>query len=622
VINRHAFQLFHIQPLLIAVAGAFLLVSPVAAQFDGSPPGDWGQGDFGGGLFAPAGQASAVVTVMGQFSKATGEKPARLFITAKMAQGWHIYSITQKEGGPIRTTIKLDPSPRYEKTGEFRAIQPPDVKQDEFFPVPSETHHGTVTWYAPIKLADGVDPATLVITGKINAQACEKSCIRPTDYPMTAMLGPGMEVPEPTKPESAANNEAPKTADSIDASELAVTLGLALLGGLLLNLMPCVLPVISLKLLSFLEQAGESRSRVLVLNLWYVVGLMSVFLLLAGLNAYFGYSWGEQFTLPWFKVALTALVFAMALSFLGVWEIPIPGFVGSGRAGQLQSREGADGAFFKGVFTTVMATPCAGPFLGPLFGFLLGKPLYLIFGVYGAIGLGMASPYLLIGIFPGLLRALPKPGAWMETLKQLMAFFLLGTVVYLFTTMSTKYFIPTLSLLVGLWLACWWIGRTPLTASQAKRTTAWLGGTTVAALIGLLAFTVLLYESKMPWQPFSPAALDGARSDGKTVMVDFTADWCPTCKWNLKMAVDTPKVRQLVDANSVVPMLADWTDESPMIKQTLNRLGRDSIPVLAIYPAQPVDGKEVIILSDLISERQVLDALKAAGPSKPTPAGL
>ncbi len=608
MINRRSSPFLHLPRLLIGVVGAFLLISPADAQVAESPPGNFGQGDFGGSLFAPGGQPPAVVTVEGQFSKATDGRPARLFITAKMAQGWHIYSITQKKGGTIRTTIELDPSPLYRQTGEFLALQPPEVKQDEFFPVPLEAHHGTVTWYAPIELAENVKPEALVITGKINAQACEKSCIRPTDYPFTARLGPGVEVPEA---------KAPKPTVSSDARELAVTLGLALLVGLILNLMPCVLPVISLKLLSFLEQAGESRSRVLVLNLWYVAGLMSVFMLLAGLNAGFGMSWGEQFTLPWFKVALTALVFAMALSFLGVWEIPIPGFVGSGRAGQLQSKEGADGAFFKGVFTTVMATPCAGPFLGPLFGFLLGKPLYLIFGVYGAIGLGMGLPYLLIGAFPGLLRVLPKPGVWMETVKELMAFFLLGTVVYLFTTMSTRYFIPTLTLLVGLWLACWWIGRTPLTASQAKRTTAWLGGTAVAALIGLLAFTVLLYESKMSWQPFSPTALDDAQSEGKTVMVDFTADWCPTCKWNLKMAIDTPKVRQLVDTNGVVTMLADWTDESPTIKQTLNQLGRDSIPVLAIYPAEPIDGKEVIILSDLISENQVVEALNAAGPSKP-----
>ena len=171
-------------------------------------------------------------------------------------------------------------------------------------------------------------------------------------------------------------------------------LAFAFLGGLILNLMPCVLPVISLKILAFLEQAGESRGRVFLLNVWYSAGLLSVFMVLAALAATAGFAWGEQFTLTWFKVAMTAVVFAMALSFLGVWEIPIPGFVGAGRAGQLQTKEGPSGAFFKGVFATILATPCSGPFLGPVFGYLLKQPPYMAYWIFGAVGLGMASPYL------------------------------------------------------------------------------------------------------------------------------------------------------------------------------------------------------------------------------------
>ena len=168
---------------------------------------------------------------------------------------------------------------------------------------------------------------------------------------------------------------------------------------------------------------------------------------------------------------------------------------------------------------------------------------------------------------------------------------------------------------MGLWFACWWIGRTPLTAAARWRVAAWVGGLAVAALAGLFAFTVLFQESKIPWQPFSPQALERARAEGKTVMVDFSADWCLTCKTNLKFAVETDAVRDLVEANGVVPMLADWTDRSPTIKKALNDLGYNSIPVLAIWPAQPSE-KKVLILSDLLRESQVLDALKEAGPSK------
>jgi thiol:disulfide interchange protein len=401
----------------------------------------------------------------------------------------------------------------------------------------------------------------------------------------------------------------------IDFKTLLPMLGFAFLGGLILNVMPCVLPVISLKLLSFLDQAGKRRGRVFLLNVWYSLGLLSVFMVLAALAATAGLAWGEQFTLPWFKVAMTALVFVMALSFLGVWEIPIPGFVGAGKANELQTEEGPGGAFFKGVFATILATPCSGPFLGTVFGFLLKQPPQVAYWIFGAVGLGMASPYLVIGAIPELIRFLPKPGVWMETFQQLMGFLLLATVVYLFTTLSAAYFVPTLTLLVGLWFACWWIGRTPLTASRGQKLAARIGGPAVAAIVGLLAFTLLFQTSKIPWQPFSPAALQQARSEGKTVMVDFSADWCLTCKANLKFVVETNAVRDLVKQNGVVPMLADWTDRSPIIKKALNDLGYNSIPVLAIWPASPPNSEPIILPDLIVQKSKLLDALKQAGPS-------
>ena len=547
--------------------------------------------------------AEEIVKLNARFTAPVGKQPAILLITAEIKQGWHIYSITQPPGGPIRTKIQLVQSPQYRLTGEFQSQPPPkkETDPDAFGDVVIESHYESVTWSAPLELAAGVDPATLRIDGKVSVQPCDaSSCLPPRDIAFSALPGKGIDLPRDK------DNE---------ADSLWIKLGFAFLGGLILNLMPCVLPVISLKIFSFLQQADESRARVFILNLWYSAGLLAVFMILAALAATAGLAWGEQFTLPWFKVSMTALVFVMALSFLNVWEIPIPGFVGTGKTNDLQAREGPSGAFFKGAFATILATPCSGPFLGPVFGYLLQQPPYMAYWIFGAVGLGMASPYLLIGAFPELIRFLPKPGAWMETVKELMAFFLLATVVYLFTTLSSAYFIPTLAFLVGLWFACWWIGRTPLTAATHQRLAAWLGGSLVAALVGWFAFTLLFQQSKIAWQPFSPQALAQARAEGKTVMVDFSADWCLTCKTNLKFAIETDAVRALIDANGVAPMLADWTDQSPTIKKALNDLGYNSIPLLAIWPANG-QGKNVIILSDLLSESQVLEALKTAGPSR------
>lgn len=559
------------------------------------------------------GQSTDVLTVKAQFTAPAADAPSRLFVTVTLQPGWHIYSLTQPEGGPLATKIQVAPPQGVRLAGGFRPIAAPHIgKEPEAFgDLAIESHAGTVTWYAPLELAAGLDPATLQIRGKLVAQACDAtSCLPPQDLPFTATLGPGVAI------ESQAPSQTPPAVAPVEIHSVLTYLGFAFLGGLILNVMPCVLPVISLKLLSFMQQAGESRGRVFMLNLWYSIGLLSVFMVLAALAAMAGLAWGEQFTLPWFKVAMTALVFTMALSFLGVWEIPIPGFVGAGQSNQLQAQEGPSGAFFKGVFATILATPCSGPFLGPVFGYLLKQPPYMAYWIFGAVGLGMASPYLLIGLFPQLIRFLPKPGAWMETVKQIMGFFLLATMVYLFTTLSSAYFVPTLALLVGLWFACWWIGRTPLTASVFQRNAAWIGGSLVAMVVGFIAFTLLLQTSKIPWQPFSPEALARAQAEGRTVMVDFSADWCLTCKTNLKFSIETDAVREMIKKNDVVPMLADWTDHSPTIKKALNDLGYNSIPVLAIWPGQSPDRKP-IVRSDLLTQAQVLEALNDAGPSKP-----
>jgi thiol:disulfide interchange protein len=269
----------------------------------------------------------------------------------------------------------------------------------------------------------------------------------------------------------------------------------------------------------------------------------------------------------------------------------------------------------------LLATPCSGPLLGAVFGYTLKVPPPITYLVFFSIGLGMASPYLLIGAFPRLMRLLPKPGAWMDTFKQMMGFVMLGTIVFFFSFMDRQYLVATFAMMVGLWAGCWWIGRVSLVEPLGKRLLAWGEGGVFALAVGVFAFTFLTpRESIIPWQNFSRQTLAKLTEEGNTVLVDFTAEWCLNCKLNLKHAIETKPVRELIDKNKVVPLLADYTSASPEIKQMLESLNSGSIPVLAVFPAgKPLE--QAIVMRDIISQQQVLDALAQAGPSKVAASG-
>lgn len=530
--------------------------------------------------------------------------------------GWHIYSVTQPPGGPDRTEMPLKSNAAVRVTGPFQPQKEPHKQKSEFFPVMEEFHEGRVIWTAPVELAAGTDATSLVIEGEVKGQICsDQSCLPldTMDTKFAAKLDPTETLGETRPAADGSTPPGPTGLIPFSWPMLVKNMGWGILGGLILNLMPCVLPVIGLKLLSFVEQSHGSRWEAFRLNLIYAFGIMSVFVVLATLAVFLNLGWGEQFTSNTFKISMVILVFAMALSFLGVWEIPIPGFVGRGKSEQLAAREGATGAFFKGVFTTVLATPCSGPFLGPVFGYTIKQPPAVTYVIMLSVGLGLALPYLLIGAFPSLIRWIPKPGAWMETFKQLMGFVLLGATVFLISTVNESLFLATLTLMFGVWFGCWWIGRVPMTATFDRKLAGWIGGFAASAAIGFFAFNYLAKKSYLEWTPYTPAALATASQKGKTVLVDFSADWCLTCKANMALAINTPQVAKLVKKLGVVPMLADWTDKSDEIKQKLEELGSISIPLLAIYPAHAPN--DPIILRDLVSETDVLSALREAGPS-------
>ncbi len=566
-----------------------------------------------------------------------------LSLKANLEDGYHVYPFLEEETD-YRTVIVATT-----KSGlRFGAPQTKAAMAlDKRLETPIAYHAGDVTWQIPIKVPPNAKPGEVPIELLVGFVTCnERACSARSGISVAGSVlisADAQAAPDANSqvtPLSFAKVayldvvDRPSLTDWIDRSETAPDKlvaasggGLemwmvfaALAGGFLLNFMPCVLPVIGLKLMSFVNQSGSSHAKVISLNISYVVGILAVMLVLALANviaktAGDAFGWGQQFTRLEFQVPMAVLIFAMALSFLGVWEIPIPGFATSSKSGKLMEQEGLAGAFFKGILTTLLATPCSGPFLGTLFGLTLTLSIPSILLLYILVGLGLGLPYIAICFYPQAIKLLPKPGAWMDTLKQVLAFPLLFTVVYFVAMIAPDYRIATLTLLITVWFACWFIGRVPAYAEAYRIRSAWLTGAGTAVLGGILAFVFLgPVKHDVPWIPYNEAVLAKHRGEGKTVMIEFTARWCLTCQTNMKFAIDRPRVAELVDENGVVPLLADWSEPSDEIFSKIKELESLSIPLLAIYPADPA--AEPIILRDAITESQLLEALNAAGPSQ------
>ena len=556
---------------------------------------------------------------------------ARLTLTATPDEGWHIYPYATRdpeEAGESKPTLVVLSNSRDWQKSAVKASKEPITGA-----AAQRYYDGEVTFTIDLTVPKTAQPGEVTLTGFLGFQTClENRCLTPTgakfSVPVTVA---GSEQPgtipvsfEPVGYKRVAEiaKQQPQTGP-LNIATLAIQLGLSLIGGFLLNLMPCVLPVLGLKIMSFVQQGGQSRAKILELNAAYTFGLMSVFLLLATLAAFLNVGWGEQMTQLWFRVTMLVLMFAFGLSFLGVWEMTVPGLSGSEVVESTQGREGLPGAFFKGIFTTILGVSCSGPFLGGVFGYTLTQPWWVTYLIFFCVGLGMASPFLAIGLFPRLISYLPKPGEWMNTFKHLMGFVMLGVAIYVFSTLGENYYIPALIFLLGIGFGLWWIGRVPVYEETSKQIKGWIVGTAVAVLAGVVAFggpTIMgpWYPGPVPeiyeWEPYSEELIARQQAAGKTVMLDFTADWCLNCQLNFRWALNRNRVKEAVEKNGIVAVKADWTDESDAIKNKLAELNSNSIPVLAIYPAGK-GPEDVIILRDLVTQQQVLEALDKAGPS-------
>jgi thiol:disulfide interchange protein DsbD len=407
----------------------------------------------------------------------------------------------------------------------------------------------------------------------------------------------------------------------------------AFIGGLILNIMPCVLPVIALKILGFVSEAHSSRRKIRALGGIYAVGILCSFLVLAGLvigvkAAGSQAGWGMQFGSPVFLVCLITLVTLVALNLFGIFEVTLAGGA-MDRAGELASKSGAAGAFFNGVLATILATPCTAPFLGAALGFAFLQPPAIIVLVFLTVGLGLASPYLLLSWNPAWLKFLPKPGAWMEKFKIAMGFPMLATAIWLFGVASSSYGKNIFWLgifLVIVSLSAWVFGEFFQRGRKRKSlaiilTLSLLGGGYVIALekqldwrnpIANFSVSGSLKESAdgIDWQPWSPEAVKAARAKGKAVVVDFTADWCLTCQVNKRTSIEIAAVREKIKSLDVVPLLGDYTHFPTNITTQLNQYNRAGVPLVLVFPKNA--SKPAMVLPEVLTPGIVLDALVQA----------
>lgn len=422
---------------------------------------------------------------------------------------------------------------------------------------------------------------------------------------------------------------------------------LGILGGLILNIMPCVLPVISIKIMSFVQQAGESPRRVFHLGLVFSAGIMVSFWVLAAailmIRHYtgLGQSWGALFQQPLFVVGMTSVVFVFALSLFGVFEINLSSSAATSLEG-VSHREGFGGAFMKGVLATLLATPCTAPLLAPAISLALAADVLTTATLFTAVGFGMSLPYLLLTANPGWMKYLPRAGNWMIAFKQFMGFLLIGTAVWLLWIFGKLMGADAMAALVAflgfLALACWLFGKVSFNWSGGRRMVSYLASLGIVWFGGWFSYGYLYepppakqatanslalnpcemdWSAGIPWVDFEKGLPERLAAEGYTVYVDYTAAWCLTCQANKKVALGDADVQKQLRDGSIVPIKADFTRYDPDIQADLDRYGRDAVPLNVILPAKSPD--KPIVLPNILLPSIVLAAIEQAGPSKQCP---
>ena len=566
------------------------------------------------------------VTLFSQYDQITRGQKFQVFLRMKMEPSWHTYHKDPGDSGmPTEIIWELPegftaseiewPEPiRFENAG----IISYGYKNLVFLPINLQ---------APMNLSIG---EKILIKAKVNWLACNDICI-PGQANIELILNIGknslinskLPITLTDMLTNAQNAITPKALDTtLEMTKVTFwqSLLFAFIGGILLNAMPCVFPVLGIKVMGFVNQAGSNRTKIkqhgwvftlgILLSFWF---LSAVLIGLRSSGEKLG--WGFQLQNTYFNASLIILLFTFGLNLLGVFEWG-NSFIGTGA--RFQKKEGLIGTFFSGILATVVATPCTGPFMGTALGYALSLSVGGIFAIFTCLAIGLSFPYLILSFYPAWLKFLPRPGAWMIFWKELLAFPLFATVVWLLWVFGTQTDTDSLVkmlfalLFIGLMAWVWKNGLNPIHSMARKTLSSFLilGLVVVSGLLAISAAKVnQAYASDLKWEIYSYNRISELIAEGKTVYVDFTAKWCLQCQVNKKLVFQSNKTKSVVKAfkrNNVVPILADWTQKDPEITQALENLGRVGVPLNVIYSSKL---KEPFILPSILSVDAVINAL-------------
>jgi suppressor for copper-sensitivity B len=600
-ISSHRSVRRHLTVACLALLGAALAASGVRAQLGGDR------------------DPKARFELVADRTAYGGGDELRLAALVTVEPTWHVQAHQPSLEYLIPTELELElpdgwPAPKL-------SYPEPTLWQSSFETEPLLVYEETFPIFAELVLPEDLTAGEVTVEARLRYQACDdRICLPPTEARAAVRLALGA-TGTPTRPELFAGAEAASGAASAHSERgLLFMLALAALGGLVLNAMPCVLPVLSLKVFSLVKAAGAGRREVvlgalatgggIVLSFW-ALATAAVAVRAAGSLV----GWGIQFQNPGFVAFLTLVVVLFALNLWGLFEIPLP--AGLARLAEGRPKQGVAGHLWWGIFATLMATPCSAPFLGTAVGFALSQKSTTIFAIFTAVGLGMAAPYLVLAIVPQAASALPKPGAWMETLRGLMGFLLAGTAVWLLYVLSAQIDPVRLAVveigLLALGLCAWLLRHA---GRPAARVAAAVGLLLVAAAtLGLAATApprsapeVAGASGRIPWQPWDRTQAEALARAGRLVFVDVTADWCATCKFNERLVLETDAIASLFREHEVVAMKADWTSRDDEITTFLAEHGRYGIPFYVLY--RP--GADAHVFSELLTRTAVTGAIESA----------